>query len=245
MAEPEAAVAIVHTRGPDESILLIRRTERESDSWSGQWSLPGGRRDAGDFDLLHTALRELEEECGVRLTRGDLESALPPRLARRTVGRYLLVAPFVFRTDGELATILDPLEAAHAEWIPLAMLRDPARHRVRPVPRVPPEMRFAAVDLEGAPLWGFTYRLLCDWLGVSAAHDPGPAMLRFLLDRGLTLERDWHEGVATVRGAIPVDEVLAQFCSGPHVLAINRLEVGPDSIRVLGPKFVERTIRSV
>src|SRR5512133_776182 len=128
MAEPEAAVAIVHTRGPEDSILLIRRTEREEDSWSGQWSLPGGRRDRGDIDLLHTALRELEEECGIRLNRGDLESALPERLARRRVGPYLLVAPFVFRVDTERATILDPLEAAHAAWVPLNFLRDTGRH---------------------------------------------------------------------------------------------------------------------
>ena len=244
MAEPEAAVAIVHTREPAESILLMRRTEREGDSWSGQWSLPGGRRDAADVDLLHTALRELEEECGIRLRRDDLESALPQRLARRRVGRYLLVAPFVFRVDTELATRLDPLEAAHAEWIPLDLLRDPDRHHVRPVPGVAADMLFPAVDLEGAPLWGFTYRLLCDWLGLSAPDDPGPAILRFLLERGLALERDWHEGVAEVRGEIPVKEVLARFCSGPHVRAINRLEVRPDSVKLLGPGFEERIIRT-
>src|SRR3954469_10008723 len=123
MAEPEAAVALLHAVAAD-SVLLIRRTEREGDSWSGQWSLPGGRRDPGDVDLLHTALRELEEECGIRLRRADVESAMPERLARRRVGPYLMVAPFVFRVDSELATILDPLEAAHAEWVPLSLLRD-------------------------------------------------------------------------------------------------------------------------
>src|SRR3954453_23130901 len=165
MGEPEAAVCIVHARGPEESILLIRRAERESDSWSGQWSLPGGRRDPGDVDLLQTGLRELEEECGVRLTRGQVERALPHRLARRRVGRYLLVAPFVLRVDTELATILDPLEAAPATWGPLSLLRDPGRHHLRSVPGVAPETLFPAVDLEGAPLWGFTYRLVSDWLG--------------------------------------------------------------------------------
>src|SRR5512133_3644657 len=99
MAEPEAAVAILHAREPEESVLLIRRAEREGDSWSGQWSLPGGRRDSGDVDLLHTALRELEEECGIRLRRAELEAALPERLARRRVGPFLLVAPFVFRVE--------------------------------------------------------------------------------------------------------------------------------------------------
>src|SRR5919107_1251845 len=106
MTEAEASVAIVHALDHD-SILLIRRSEREGDSWSGQWSCPGGRRDPGDVDLLHTSLRELEEECGVRLNRKDLHQALPERLARRRVGRFLLVAPFVFHVKQELATILD------------------------------------------------------------------------------------------------------------------------------------------
>ena len=246
MAEPEAAVSIVHTRGPEESILLIRRAERESDSWSGQWSLPGGRRDDADLDLLHTALRELEEECGIRLTREHLESELPHRLARRRVGRYLLVAPFVFRVDTELATILDPLEAAHAAWVPLNFLRDVNRHQLRSVPGVPPEMLFPAVELEGVPLWGFTYRLLMDWLGLPAAGVPAHTILEFLLERGLTLARGWNGRVAEVRGAIPVDEVLARFCApGPHALSINRLEAKPDLIRLLGPEFEEYVIRAV
>jgi len=245
MAEPEAAVALVHAV-PADSVLLIRRTERESDSWSGHWSLPGGRRDPGDVDLLHTALRELEEECGIRLPGAELGTAMPARLVGRRVGHYFLVAPFAFRVDSELATILDPLEAAHAEWLPLATLRDLDRHRLRNVPGHPPETLFPAIDLDGAPLWGFTYRLLCDWIALRPPFDPAAALLRFLLDRGLSLERDWHSGIAEVRGAIPVDDVKSHFCApGPGALAFNRLELHRDRIRLLGPGYEERVIRSL
>jgi 8-oxo-dGTP pyrophosphatase MutT (NUDIX family) len=104
MAEPQAAVAIVRARVPRESILLIRRAERQDDSWSGHWSFPGGRRDPDDLDLLHTALRELEEECGIRLDRKHTGATLPPVLARRRAGPFVLVAPFVFDVDDELDT---------------------------------------------------------------------------------------------------------------------------------------------
>src|SRR5947209_1493603 len=117
MVEPEAAVALLHAPAPDDSVLLMRRAEREGDSWSGHWSFPGGRRDPGDLDLIHTALRELQEECGIRLSRAEIIRQMPPKIAGRRVGAYLLVAPFVFQVERELATILDPLEAAHAEWI--------------------------------------------------------------------------------------------------------------------------------
>jgi len=141
--------------------------ERDSDPRSGHWSFPGGRREPEDRDLLHAALRELEEKCGICLARERLEAALPIAVARRKVGTFLLVAPFVFHVDDVRPTVLDPREAVEAVWVPLTMLRDPARHALRPVPGLPREMRFSAIDLNGVPLWGFTYRLIADWLDIN------------------------------------------------------------------------------
>ena len=166
MKEAEAAVAMVRASGPEESVLLMRRTERADDSWSGHWSFPGGRRDPTDPDLLHTALRELEEECGVRLTPGHLEAELPLRWARRRAGAHVPVTPFLFHVDWELAAVPDEREAAEVAWIPLSLLRDRRNHRMLSVPGLPPEALYPAVALPGAPLWGFTYRLICDWLGL-------------------------------------------------------------------------------
>jgi len=166
MADPEAAVAIVRARGPEESILLIRRTERAGDPWSGHWSLPGGRREPEDPDLLHTALRELAEECAILLTPGQLEVALPASSVGRLLGPHMLVAPFVFSVDQELPTIAHPDEAVEAVWIPVRVLRDPSRHAVQSVPGMPPDVQFPGIELNGVPLWGFTYKLVTGWLGV-------------------------------------------------------------------------------
>ena len=57
--------------------------------------------------------------------------------------------------------------------------------------------------------------------------------------------RGWHEGTAEVRGRIPVEKVLARFCAGPEVLAINRLVVRPELVRMFGPKFEEYVARAV
>ena len=264
MQEPEAAVAILRTRGPDSTILLIRRAEREGDAWSGHWSLPGGRRDEPDSDLLETALRELEEECGIRLSRQLASAAIPPMLARRRTGPFLLVAPFVFEIETELPTVLDAKEAAGAVWIPERTLLDPTRHSFRRAPGLPPELRFPAIDLPGVPLWGFTYRLLVDWLEISPrgcdqpGFDVAQMMLDFVLSQGLVLRSPWHPAArrdgdeptlvraAQVTGSIPADAVIEHFSTpGAYVAKVNRLEVRPEYIRVTGLALEEYLIEVV
>ncbi|HWC98119.1 MAG TPA: CoA pyrophosphatase [Candidatus Sulfopaludibacter sp.] len=251
MSQPDAAVAIVHTRSQPESVLLMRRSERPDDSWSGHWSLPGGRWDPADRDAVHTALRELEEECGLRLTPADLEGELPHAIARRKTPPYLLVAPFVFRVDRELPTTLDAREAVESLWIPVETLADTSRHVLQPVPSRPPEMLFPTIELRGTPLWGFTYRLLIEWL--KAAAEPGMAIaesiLAFLVERGLPIVRPWHlhDGVqlASVGGPIPVEAVRTHFTgTGPHVSSISMLEIQHGLIRLIGAAFDEYVISS-
>lgn len=250
MSRPDAAVAIVHTRSTPESVLLMRRSERPDDSWSGHWSLPGGRCDVADTSLVDTALRELEEECGIRLTENDLESALPHTVARRKAGPFLTVAPFVFRVEGEMPTTLDVREAVESLWIPLDHLRDPARHSLRVVPGRPREMLFPAIALNGTPLWGFTYRLLGDWL--HPEDEPKPdglevagMVLDFLLSMGLEVRSAWNAArAAEITGPIPVDALLARF-SGTHVVGLNTLEVHPHLVRILGPEWEEYRIATV
>jgi 8-oxo-dGTP pyrophosphatase MutT (NUDIX family) len=264
MREPEAAVAIVRTRGPDSTILLMRRAEREDDAWSGHWSFPGGRRDQSDVDLLQTALRELREECGIRLVREQVSAALPPTLARRRTGPFLLVAPFVFDIETELPTMLDAKEAAGAVWIQQSMLLDPTQHSFRRAPGMSAEVWFPAIALPGAPLWGFTYRLLVDWLEISSREcaglgfDVARMMLDFLRSRDLTVLSPWHSTAprngdksglaqaAKVSGPIPTDAVIEYFSGlGACVAKVHRIEVRPECIRIHGLAFEEYLIEAV
>lgn len=244
----------------------MRRAERSEDPWSGHWSLPGGQRQADDPDLLHTALRELEEECGIRLGREHLQAAYPSVVARRRTGApFVTVAPFLFRVDHELPTVLDSREATDALWISRDILLDPGRHVLQTVPRYPPEVRFPAIELKGIPLWGFTYRVLMQyWLGVVPQHaiseqagfETAAEILDFLLAQGLALKQGWSDRLpqqaprqskvirsAVVAGSIPAAAVLARF-SGPgrHVANVNILEVRPHQIRVTGLNFEEYLI---
>ena len=263
-AEPQAAVAIVRARDTD-SILLIRRTERLDDPWSGHWSYPGGRRESTDATPLQTALRELHEECGVELFPSNLERTLEPVVARRRRGPFMLVAPFVFHVDHALPTTVDPEEAVEAVWMPLSEWRNAARHRLRPVPNMPENCLFPAVDWCAHPVWGFTYRLTTDWLGLfagtpleAAGADVAQQALDFLLAGGLRLKSGWLSvatqsvdpmvkttRVAVVQGVIPAAEVLAHFSSPAQAYpAVNLIEARPELVRVIGLEFEEYLIRA-
>jgi len=65
-----------------------------------------------------------------------------------------------------MPTVLDHREAVEAVWMPLDVWRDPARHYLRAVPGLPGDWLFPVIDLNGMPVWGFTYRLGTDWLGL-------------------------------------------------------------------------------
>jgi len=64
----------------DGAVLLVRRSQQVSEP--GWWSIPAGREDAGDTDLIATALREFQEETG-SLPPMQLVSFHPSRTLRR------------------------------------------------------------------------------------------------------------------------------------------------------------------
>jgi 8-oxo-dGTP diphosphatase len=165
-ARPEAAVAVLKAKEPVESILLIHRATNPADPWSGHWSFPGGRREDEDPDLLTTAIRELQEECSIILDREQLSRELPASYAGKRMGNTIAVVPFLFEVSSQLEANLNPREADDYIWTPVALLADLSRHRWQRIPGFPQQTMFPALDLKGTPLWGFTYRVLCDLLGI-------------------------------------------------------------------------------
>ncbi len=158
-----AAVAVILAPSPD-SILLIRRAEREDDPWSGHIGLPGGRLDPTDADLCVTAMRETVEEVGCTLSREQLLGTLDDVWPGKPVPRVIVVRPFVFGI-AERPDLAPNREVADAFWVPLGELRDPAIYRnssfrVRGEERLFPVYHLGPRDL----VWGLTERILTSLL---------------------------------------------------------------------------------
>ncbi len=123
-----AAVLVLlypHRSGPRAALrphlALTRRTEALP-RHGGQISLPGGRWDPEDGSLLHTALREAQEELGLDPAQLEMWGYLEPEYI--VVSQYL-VAPFVAYSPRRPAFCPAPGEVAELIEVPLALLVEP------------------------------------------------------------------------------------------------------------------------
>ncbi len=168
-ARPAAVLVLVF---PDEDgdarLVLTERVDRGGHH-SGEVSFPGGSAEAGDADLVATALREAAEEvgldpvqAGVRVL-GVLEMQWIP-VSNFTVTPVVAVAdrrPLLTPQPTEVALILEPPVAA---FLPDGELRIVERE-IRGW-----QLRYAAYPVGELNVWGMTARVL-GGLGAWLARD--------------------------------------------------------------------------
>ncbi len=139
--------------------LFVHRAEIRGDPWSGHMALPGGRAEADDADLLATALRELEEETSLSLSRsavlGRLDDVHP---VSRTLPS-IVIAPFVAWCEGETPIERSPEIQDHV-WIPLSTLTDPTYRSELRLLRDGSEWEFPTIEYAGYTIWGLTFGIV-------------------------------------------------------------------------------------
>lgn len=168
---PAAVALILREGGRGLEVLFIERASHDGDPWSGDLGFPGGKMEPGDAGPREAAERETREELGL-----DLAAARYLGRLADIAGAHLpvRVSCFVYGLAGN-----PPLaaggEVRDAFWVPLAELRDPARHTVAAVHFGGETFQRPAIVLpvEGKPvLWGITYRLVMQFLAVAAGVKP-------------------------------------------------------------------------
>lgn len=117
----QAAVLVPFVQVKNEwHLLFIVRATNPNDRHSGQVAFPGGRKDATDTSLEHTALRETQEEIGVHSEHIEVISTLSPYV---TVSDYA-VTPVVAIMQWPQALTLETSEVARTLTLPVSWLSD-------------------------------------------------------------------------------------------------------------------------
>lgn len=169
-APRRAAVAVVlrHTSEDVVELLLIKRSERDDDPWSGHVALPGGRFDPTDATLQDTAIRETREETGIDLARDGIVLGMLDELRPRTpVLPPIIVTPFVAIVRSNVA--IEPSdEVALAFWVALSSLADPTVAVDSEVTARGATWRVPSYLLGGHIVWGMTERILRNLQGLLA-----------------------------------------------------------------------------
>lgn len=160
-----AVAMILQVREGNLHILMIRRAERQGDPWSGHMAFPGGRMDREDANGFAVALRETEEEVGLRLgPRDRCIGRLSEITARPRLGALaMVVTPFVFRLERKVKFVTNH-EVAEVVWVPLEFLLDENNRE-----EMVWEYRGARIPVpcylyEGRRIWGLSLMMLYELL---------------------------------------------------------------------------------
>jgi 8-oxo-dGTP pyrophosphatase MutT (NUDIX family) len=99
------------------AVLMCRRPVRMN-RHAGQWALPGGRIDSGET-VEEAALREIDEELGLRLPADDVLGRLDDYPTRSG----FVITPIVVWAGGAVALVPDPTEVEYVVHVGLGELR--------------------------------------------------------------------------------------------------------------------------
>jgi 8-oxo-dGTP pyrophosphatase MutT (NUDIX family) len=148
-------------RDDDGELRLVLIVRTEHGHHGGQLAFPGGRYDEGDESLLDTALREAEEEIGLRPADVEILGELP---AVRSGPTNLDVHGFLGRVPPRVKWHINPHEVVDVLVPAVAELWDPRLRRelLFTSARLPDGLLVDGIPVGDRVLWGMTLRLLDD-----------------------------------------------------------------------------------
>jgi|TARA_B110000444_G_C18838238_1_gene597341 8-oxo-dGTP pyrophosphatase MutT (NUDIX family) len=174
-----AVLVILHGEDSDPQVVLTQRASHLK-SHAGEVAFPGGMWDQGDENLLHTALREANEEIGLNPHSVTPVATLPSASPKR---REVSVTPFVAIGINNLELTADASETAAIFNAPLKIFMDLDQYEYFEIKSETADgdgvIRFPYLTYNNYKIWGFTLKVITD-------------LLNSTLDAGIDLKYPQH-----------------------------------------------------
>lgn len=122
--KPAAVLIPFVERHGETHVILTKRTEKLK-SHSGQVAFPGGRIDPGDTSPEIAALRESDEEIGLKNEHVQLIGRMPDYFT----GSGYKIVPVLGIADSNVRLRANPDEVDYIFEVPLSFLMNPENHR--------------------------------------------------------------------------------------------------------------------
>ena len=164
-ARPAAVLVPLHQYNEEWRLLFTRRTD-DMDEHKGQVAFPGGKIDPEDLSPEAAALREAEEEVGLKRTDvkviGRLDSLI-------TVTQWH-ITPVIGIHPYPYEFVINPQECSAVFSVPLSWLADPANLEIKerqPPVGGPPIPVYYYHEYEGHVIWGATAKMVRMFLSLT------------------------------------------------------------------------------
>tara|TARA_Y100001970_G_scaffold292589_1_gene434526 strand:- start:22166 stop:22771 length:606 start_codon:yes stop_codon:yes gene_type:complete len=147
-------------------VLLIKRTVRKTDKFSGHMAFPGGVKEKFDKNSLSTARRETKEEVGLDLEKDSVYIGRfsDYRPVNPEANRFI-VSPFIFYLTNSKVDLKKCLEEVDdAVWIPLDILLLNLENSNRKGLRYDKPYSDNVFEYKGYKIWGMTGKILYAFL---------------------------------------------------------------------------------
>lgn len=161
-----AVLAPVVDRDGEDHLLFTRRADHLGEH-PGQMSFPGGGAEPEDATILETALREANEEIGLKPSEAEIVGQLDDI---RTVTEYA-VTPFVAHVP-DREYVRDDNEVAEIVVLPISGLLDPDNYEYER--RSHPyygDIVIHYFHVNGYTVWGATGRILVQLLELATGFE--------------------------------------------------------------------------
>ncbi len=153
-----AAVLVPLIERPDGWKLILTRRNQDLKNHAGQVSFPGGSAEIHDTNAAATAIREANEEIGLRPDQIDVLGYLP----EHPVISGFSVTPVVAQVEPPVDYQIDSNEVSSVFELPWQLAVQPETRRLRKREIQGQQREFYSFEFAGETIWGATAAMVVD-----------------------------------------------------------------------------------